>query len=359
VKDTIRTTVEQNLVLRWVSEADLPNLYEELKAASLAAPGAGTIVDVAACPGTDTCKLGISSSRGLASELRSRFAARAAEMPEAVRGLRVKISGCFNSCGQHHVAELGFYGVNRNKNGYAVPHFQVVLGGQWSENAAAYGLAIGAVPSKRIPEAVDLITGRFVAERQESETFQAFIKRIGKAECKKMLDPLGAVPPHEQDSSYYMDWHDAREYTLGDMGVGECAGEVVSPIEFELAACEREVFEAQLQLDHGQITEAARSAYATMLHGALALLQFKNAGFPKDPDSVVTRFKELFYDTQLFFDPFVGGNFAGYFFRAHERSADSYSAEQVHQLVEEAQLFIEACHSCHARMIAKPAMATA
>ena len=133
LKETIRSTVEQNLVLRWVSEADLPALYTELKQAGSGAPVAGTIVDVSSCPGTDTCKLGIASSRGLAGELRMRLAAKNAELDEAIGGLRIKISGCFNSCGQHHVADLGFYGVSRNKNGYTVPHFQVLLGGEWQQ----------------------------------------------------------------------------------------------------------------------------------------------------------------------------------------------------------------------------------
>ena len=167
MKETIRSTVEQNLVLRWVSEADLPALYSELKQADLATPVAGTIVDVSSCPGTDTCKLGIASSRGLAGELRTRLAAKNAEMDETIGGLRIKISGCFNSCGQHHVADLGFYGVSRNKNGYTVPHFQVLLGGEWVNNAGTYGLAIGAVPSKRIPETVDRITTRFRTERMD------------------------------------------------------------------------------------------------------------------------------------------------------------------------------------------------
>src|SRR5215471_712062 len=143
-KETVRTTVEQNMVLRWVSEGDLPAVYAELKAAHLAQSGAGTIVDVVSCPGTDTCKLGISSSRGLSAELRSRLLAKGYELEEAIRGLHIKVSGCFNSCGQHHAADLGFYGMNRTKNGYAVPHFQVILGGQWHENGGSYGLAIGA-----------------------------------------------------------------------------------------------------------------------------------------------------------------------------------------------------------------------
>src|SRR5882724_2896649 len=214
VKETIRTTVEQNIVLRWVSEADLPALYSELKAVGLASPGAGTIVDIAACPGTDTCKLGIASSRGLAGELRMRLSERSFEMDEAISGLHIKISGCFNSCGQHHIADIGFYGNSRNVSGYTVPHFQVVLGGQWTENAGSYGLAIGAIPSKRVPQAVEIITSRFLRERQASESFQAYIRRIGKAECKEMLDDLVWMAPPGQDPDLYTDWHDVRRYSV-------------------------------------------------------------------------------------------------------------------------------------------------
>src|SRR5205085_8882755 len=264
--DNVRTTVEQNMVLRWVSEADLPDLYRELKRIGLAEPGAGTIVDVAACPGTDTCKLGIASSRGLAAEIRHRLIEKFFILDDAVSGLHIKISGCFNSCGQHHIADLGFYGVSRHKNGYAVPHFQVVLGGQWDHNAGSYGLAIGAVPSKRIPEAVDRITKRYLDQRAAGESFHRFITRIGKAECKKMIDDLTEVPRHEDDPSYYSDWADPREFTTGDMGVGECAGEVIAPIDFQLTACEREAFEAQLELEAGHIDQAAKIAYESMLH---------------------------------------------------------------------------------------------
>jgi sulfite reductase (ferredoxin) len=359
MKETVRSTVEQNLVLRWVSEADLPALYTELKGAGLAEPVAGTIVDVSSCPGTDTCKLGIASSRGLAGELRMRLAAGNAQTDEAIGGLRIKISGCFNSCGQHHAADLGFYGVSRNKNGYTVPHFQVLLGGEWANNAGSYGLAIGAVPSKRIPETVDRITGRYRAERQPGESFQAFIKRIGKAECKKMIDEFSAVPPHDQDASFYSDWGDPREFTLGDIGVGECAGEVVYPIDFQLVACEREAFEAQLQLDGGNAEKAAQMAYESMLHGAQALLKFKFLTAPEEPGKIVEDFRTQFYDTEIFFDPFVRGKFAQDFFRAHEDANRPRTTETTHQLIEEAQLFIEACYSCYARMSATPVKAPA
>jgi sulfite reductase (ferredoxin) len=354
VQETIRTTVEQNIVLRWVSEGDLPALYSELKAVGLAAPGASTIVDVAACPGTDTCKLGIASSRGLAGELSTRLAERSFELDEAIRGLHIKISGCFNSCGQHHIADLGFYGVSRNKNGYAVPHFQVVLGGRWTRNAGAYGLAIGAVPSKRIPEAVDRITSRYLARRLPNEPFHEFVARIGKAECKKMIDGLTEVPRHEDDPSYYSDWADAREFTIGDLGVGECAGEVVAPIDFALTACEREAFEAQLKLEAGDPDGAARIAYESMLHAASAMVKLQFAVTDDNPEQVASEFRKHYYDTQLFFDPFAGGKFAQYFFEAHEKRGQAYNVESAHYLIEQAQLFIEAAHSCYSRMAAQP-----
>jgi sulfite reductase (ferredoxin) len=355
VNDTVRTTVEQNLVLRWVSEGDLPALYRELRAASLAEPSAGTILDIVACPGTDTCKLGISSSRGLAGELRLRLAHKEYISEEAIRGLHIKISGCFNSCGQHHVADLGFYGVSRNKNGYTVPHFQVVLGGEWEHNAGSYGLAIGAVPSKRIPETVERIASRYLAERQPGERFQAYIKRIGKAAAKAMLEDLMVVPAHDQDPSFYVDWADAREYTIGDIGIGECAGEVVSAIDFQLAGCERLAFEAQLALEAGDYAKAGQLAYQAMLDGAVALLKQRLPVVDNQPDQIVERFRSELVDTQLFHDPFAGAKFAHYFFKAHEQRHHSPSAERAHQLVEESQLFIEASHACYARMRMAPA----
>ncbi|HLK48328.1 MAG TPA: nitrite/sulfite reductase [Bryobacteraceae bacterium] len=352
-KETVRSTAEQNIVLRWVSEADLPALYADLKTAELAQPGAGTIVDVVSCPGTDTCKLGISSSRGLAAELRSRLVAKGYELEEAIRGLHIKISGCFNSCGQHHVADLGFYGMNRTKNGYTVPHFQVVLGGKWESNAGAYGLAIGAIPSKRIPEVVDRITSRYVADRQAGETFHSYAKRIGKAALKAMIDDLGYVPPHDTDPNFYVDWSDAREYTIGDIGIGECAGEVVTPIEFQLTACEREAFEAQLALEAGEIAKAARTAYESMRNAAQALLAWRMHRFEPTAEGVFAAFKRDFYDNEVFFDPFVGGKFAQYYFAAHEQRSQPYDAEKAHRLIEEAQLFIEAAHAFYGRVSAQ------
>ena len=348
--DTLRTTADQNMVLRWVSEADLPALHAALQAVDLAGAGAGTITDITACPGTDTCKLGISSSRALAAELGRQLEASGLAAEPNARGLHIKASGCFNACGQHHVADLGFLGVSRNVNGHRVPHFQLVVGGQWTNNAGSYGLAIGAVPSKRVPEVVKRLTARFAAERQGDETFAAFVNRIGKKTIRALVEELQVLPSYEQDRSFYSDWGDPREYTIEDMGVGECAGEVVPIVEMGLAAAEREIFEAQILVDEAKPAEAVARAYSAMLQAARALTREKNPNLGSDPDEIVSEFRKHFCDTQLFFDPYAGAKFAQYFFRIHEEHLKAEGPEAVHQLIEEATLFVDAAHQVYARL---------
>jgi sulfite reductase (ferredoxin) len=349
-KETLRSTVEQNIVLRWISDSDLYELWQALQAAHLADPSAETILDVVTCPGTDTCKLGISSSRGLAAELRKRLAEKNFQFDEAVQNLHIKISGCFNSCGQHHVADLGFYGVSRKMAGYAVPHFQVVLGGEWGHNGGSYGMPVMAIPSKHIPEVVTRLVDRYASGRKEGEAFKDFIKRIGKAELKNLLDDLSHAPADPADRSIFTDWGDPREYSLEDMGVGECAGEVVSAADFDLAGAEREVFEAQVALDDGQADKAGKLAYQAMLRAARGLVKLENPNASQDPDRVVGEFRIRFYDTQKFFDPFAGGKFAHYLFAAQQKNNQPHTADSARYLIDEAHLFVEAAHSCYQRM---------
>lgn len=348
---TIRTTVEQNFVIRWISKADVVDLYNALDAVGLSEPGASNILDIVSCPGTDTCKLGISSSRGLASELRKRLAAKSYELDEAIQNLHIKISGCFNSCGQHHIADIGFYGVSRTIQGFKVPHFQVVLGGQWEENAGSYGLPIVAVPSKRVPDALEKITEFYMQKRESSETFTKFVARIGKADIRAVLEPFTEnLPDHEADPSFYSDWSDPRQYSLGDIGKGECAGEVVTHYQFEMTSVERMIFGAQVLLDGGEAQQAAGDAYAAMLRAAKALVQIQYDDVADDADEIVDEFKDRYVDNKLFFDPYAGSKFADYLFAAYENADKTYNSESAHHLIEESQLFVEAVHSCYNRL---------
>jgi sulfite reductase (ferredoxin) len=286
----------------------------------------------------------------LAGELRTRLATQNATLPDAVKDLRIKISGCFNSCGQHHVADIGFFGNSRRRNNRTVPHFQVVVGGKWRENGGAYGLAIGAVPSKKTPEVLDAITARYAAERERGEAFQDWIGRLGKKEVRNMLAAFSAVPAYEEEKSFYSDWGDPREFTIGDMGVGECAGEVISLFSFEIAKAEAEAFEALLALDDGDYRTADERAYRAMILAARALVRNQFLDVGDDPGDIVTEFRQRYYDSQLFYDRYAKGKFARYLFNRHESPLQKQSEDSARQLVEEAQLFIEACHACDARM---------
>ncbi len=193
------------------------------------------------------------------------------------------------------------------------------------------------------------MTEAYLRERRKDESFQAWIQRIGKAKVRSMLEDLSAIPSHDENPSFFSDWRDPREYSTGDMGVGECAGEVVMPIDFGLAAAEREAFEAQLTLEAGDLPKAAGQAVNSMMTAAKELVLTKNAGV-QGSDAVLKEFREKFVDTKLFWDPFAGGKFAQYLFHAVENPLRTPTADATHRLVEEAQLFIEAAHSCRLKL---------
>jgi sulfite reductase (ferredoxin) len=178
---------------------------------------------------------------------------------------------------------------------------------------------------------------------------KAFIDRVGKKPIRKIVDDLNQVPTYEQDPSFYSDWGDPREYTIGDQGVGECAGEVVPLVEMGLAASEREVFEAQILLDEGKPSEAAARAFSAMLVAARALTRQKNENLSEQPDEVVSEFKKHFVETKLFWDTYAHGKFAQYFFKAYEEPAKNPNKETAHMLVEEAQLFVDAAYQCYTK----------
>jgi sulfite reductase (ferredoxin) len=365
VGDNVRSTVEQNLVLRWVSEADLPALFAELQRLDLALPGAGKIEDVVACPGTDTCKLGIAASRGLAAVVHESLVARQKQgaIDPAVRDLHIKMSGCFNSCGQHHLADIGFYGVSRKIGGATVPHFRVLMGGEWENNGATYGLTIGAVPSKRIPEFIDHVTQKYLAGRQPGERFKEYCARIGKKALKEMVDAFAAVPAYAVDRTLYSDWRDPREFTISDITTGECAGEVVPQVEFDLQAAEQRNFEAQIYLEQNELQKADETAYQSMLVAARGLVRTQLWDLPEDAERTVAEFKARFYDTQLFQSPdagqYAGGKFALYLLNRHADKQRVFSAENARHLIEEAQLFIEAAYGYYQRMTEQQAQAKA
>ncbi|HEX7671453.1 MAG TPA: hypothetical protein VF395_17795, partial [Polyangiaceae bacterium] len=209
-----------------------------------------------------------------------------------------------------------------------------------------------AVPSKKVPEVVARFRDRYVKEKLEGEVFKDFINRIGKKQVRAMMEDLMKVPSYEEAPEFYSDWGDPREYTIGDQGEGECAGEIVAFAVMGLAGSEREVFEAQVLLDEGSTQAAAERAYASMVTAAKSLTREVYPNLGEDPNEVVNEFRARLHDTKVFHDPFVGPKFAQMFFRAHEsRGKETDTKETAHQKIEEAQLFVEAAYAAYQRMV--------
>ncbi|MBI3025806.1 MAG: nitrite/sulfite reductase [Candidatus Tectomicrobia bacterium] len=218
-----RTSFQQNLVLRWVREADLLPLWRELRRIGLAEADAGGITDIVSCPGTDSCKLGITSSMGLAKALRETLEKTELGDP-LVRKLHIKMSGCPNSCGQHHIADIGFHGGTLKSGGQQLPAYEVFLGGQYMQTGGQTRIGDRIhvrIPAKRVPEALARILGLYTAERRAGEEFGAFYRRAGAAPFEAALQDLNQPGAFNEEPALFVDWSRDTLYEL-QRGEGEC-----------------------------------------------------------------------------------------------------------------------------------------
>jgi len=183
---TVRTTIDQNLLFRWVSSCDVRQLYRRLAAAGLDRADAGTIADVSSCPGAESCRLAVTQSRGLGRLLEDHLRARPDLLARA-NGARIKISGCPNGCGQHHVATIGFQGSVRRVGGRAVPQYFVMVGGGVTDSGAAFGRLVAKVPARRVADVVERLIGLYDRDREGGESATAFFGRIDVGRVKAEL----------------------------------------------------------------------------------------------------------------------------------------------------------------------------
>lgn len=219
----IRTTATQNFVLRWVHDDDLTALHGDLADIGLAEDHALTISDVITCPGADTCSIGVTSSKGLGTELRERILAGNGRYSDPlVNEIKIRISGCPNSCGQHHVADIGFYGMAIRSGDRQVPAFQMLLGGN-AQGEGSLGKITLKIPARYVPDAMEKVVDAYVAERAEGERFAAWAGRVGTVRVQELLADYKVVPEFNKDPMAFVDWGQSKLFTLDDMGEGECA----------------------------------------------------------------------------------------------------------------------------------------
>lgn len=302
----LRFSLRQNIVIRNIKEENLPFFYQELAKLDMVALGYNTIGDITACPGTDTCNLGIASSTGIADELEKVIKA---EYPKYSNNqeIEIKISGCMNACGQHNMSAIGFQGMSINSGKLVAPALQVLLGGgRLGNGEGRFADKVIKIPSRRGPDALRLILNDFEANGNGS-TFLDYYDAKGEKYFYEFLKPLSDVT--NLTEADFVDWGNADNYVKA-VGVGECAGVVIDLVATLLYEAKDKLTFAQEAFEDKKWSDAIYLAYAGFVNGAKALLLAENqktnhhAGIIDLFDTVfvetnkiqlATSFKELVY----------------------------------------------------------------
>src|SRR5690606_34153505 len=269
VADDIRITQNQSLLLKYATEKSLPHIYQLLKSLDLAQVGFDSTADVTTCPGTDTCNLGISNSTEMARVIESYIA----EFHQDFifnRDLKIKISGCMNSCGQHGLAHIGFHGSSVKAEGKVVPAAQVMLGGGTIGNGEGrVAERVIKVPTKRVLHVVDLILSDYKKNAEATENFHAYYDRQGNNYFYTLLKPLSDLTNLSEDE--FVDWgHEGTFQTA--IGVGECAGVVIDLVATLIYEAEEKLQWANETYQESKFADAIYHAYNAFVQAAKALL---------------------------------------------------------------------------------------
>ena len=219
----MRLTHQQNIAFRWVPQEALYEVWKNLDEIELGEPGAHEVTDIVSCPGTDSCKLGITSSMGLGSALTEAVKSIDTEDP-LIKKMHIKMSGCPNGCGQHHIADIGFHGAAAKGPGGQVPAYELFLGGSFDDGDTRIGQRVKTkIPAKRVPEALTKIISQYKIDRTDNELFKDYVVRVGAETIEPILEEFKEIPELNKESlDYYMDWTKTAKYQL-ERGEGECA----------------------------------------------------------------------------------------------------------------------------------------
>ena len=265
----LRFTLRQNILLRNIKEAYLPEVYTVLKKLGFADPGYNATIDITACPGTDTCNLGISSSTGIADELESVILN---EYPDYVnnKDIIIKISGCMNACGQHNMAHIGFQGMSiRTKDKKVAPALQILLGGGTLGNGQGrFSDKVIKIPSKRGPKALRTLLNDF-EKNGSAHTFLAYYDKQGEKYFYELLKPLANI--ENLTASDFVDWGTDKEY-IKAIGLGECAGVVIDLVQTLILEAEEKTTAAYESIKVERWSDSIYHSYAAFVNAAKAML---------------------------------------------------------------------------------------
>lgn len=269
IGNDVRVTANQGLLLKYIQPANLPYVFSVLETAGFAEPGFDSIADITACPGTDTCNLAISSSTGIATALELVISE---EFPDLVhnKDIKIKISGCMNSCGQHGIAAIGFHGSSMKSGGKVLPALQVLLGGGIVGNGVGrVADKVIKVPSKRGPDVLRSLLADYEANGQENEKFNDYYDRQGERYFYELLKPLTDQATLIDED--FIDWGQGDKFATA-IGVGECASVVIDLVATLLLEGEEKLQSATVALDAKQYADGIYHTYSTFVQTAKALL---------------------------------------------------------------------------------------
>jgi len=220
-RDCVTASLHDSAPGHEVTSAIVPALYRQLAAAGLGHGGAGTIADVTSCPGAEACKLAVTQSRGLGRALSDHLHERP-DLVESAGALSIKISGCPNGCGQHHIAGIGFQGSVRKLGDRAVPQYFVMVGGGVDEAGARFGRIAAKIPARRVAEALERLIAYHAAERRSGESAAAFFGRVEVERVKALLLDLETLRPEDAVDADFVDLGEDSAFKVETMA-GECS----------------------------------------------------------------------------------------------------------------------------------------
>ena len=322
----IRITVNQGVLLKYVRPELLKMLFKELEEHGLGESGFDTLTDVTACPGTDTCNLGIASSVGLATELESILRNEYGEL-ECVQHVKVKISGCMNGCAHHGIANIGFHGMSMKVQGFILPAMQVLLGGGATGNGTGtMAEKIIKLPAKCVPDALRALLDDYAKNRLEDELFNSYFERMGKSYFYNLLKPYGDIADVTQ--FHLTDWGNVDAYSP-KIGVGECAVPMMDMVGVVLEEAKETLDLAKDALNTEQWVNAIYYSYTAMINTGKALLLTKelpcNTQF-----SVIKNMDPHFIENKEI--EFVEGSFADFVLQINKRNATRKFAQHYNEV---------------------------
>ncbi|MCX8029686.1 MAG: nitrite/sulfite reductase [Brevinematales bacterium] len=275
-------TQRQDILLPWVRYEFLPAVFGKLKEYGLLADS--TLPLITSCPGAYSCKLAVTYPYNLAETISKEI--------NDLMGIRINISGCPNSCGQHHIGDIGFSGNSLNSSDGTIPFYLMYLGGYPYEENTIIGNAVLKIPSKRVPMAVKRILEIYKSNRNDGESFRDFLKRFDIEVIKREISPLTKVNPKSEDPELYRDWGQNKDFVLEAAKRGECAGSLLDIISISIFESLREVYEAEEYLQDEDFSTVVQKSFNAVLGCMKALLYLKGLDL-STPEEIIDNYKNL------------------------------------------------------------------